>query len=241
MKKFKYILNINRFLNESQAAAAQEPRIVKGFDEFSLKYKRPGTILARQRDKKENMLVEIGDKINAKYNWLVCGINRDNTISDRKWASFDRVMYIYYSSDLVSRQEEHSYNVERYQVANNPDIPFADLGIDNPETDNVTLHNLKNNKYIESYTKDTFRLNVTKQLYDRFSMFMGENYSEEMKSHKFIVAYDDKDRDGENNDNNFGIIICDWDRVSGNKQVLERLANKVAKAWIEFLRSLILE
>ena len=235
----KYIFEIEKFLTEAQAAGAMDQRMIDRFDTFEFKHKRGGEVLRQQRDKKEKILVEIGDSISSKYKWLTYGINRDNMISDKKWLPFDRVLYIYYSSEHVTRHEEHSYNVNRHKVVNTPIIPFADLGIASENFDDNQLDALKEIKDIELCDNESFKLNIDEHLYKRFSKFVLETHGKEVKSHKFIVAYDDKDGDGENNDNNLGIIICDWDRVSGNKQVLEALANQVVQIWIEFLRSLL--
>lgn len=237
----KYIFNIDSFLAEAQASGAFGQRMVDRFETFDFKYKRGGEILRKQRDKKEKILEEIGEKISSKYRWLTFGINRDNDISDKKWLPFDRVLYIYYSSEHVTKREEHSYNVDRLKVVNTPDILFSDLGISTEEFDEDKWESLKQMEEIEIRDGKSFRLNVDKRLYKRFSEFVLETHRQEVRSHKFIVAYDDRDGDGENNDNNFGIIICDWDRVSGNKQTLEALADEVVQIWIEFLRSLILK
>lgn len=237
----KYIFNIDNFLAEAQAAGALDQRMVDRFDTFEFKHKRGGEVLRKQRDKKEKMLEEIGEQIASRYRWLTYGINRDNTITDKKWLSFDRVLYIYYSSEHVTRHEEHSYNVDRHKVVNTPKIPFEDLNLPSGQFGDEQWNAVKSMKEIEVYDENSFKLNVNEELYRRFSDFVKKNYAEEMNTHEFIVAYDDVDGDGENNDNNFGIIICDWNRVSGNKQVLEALADKVVKIWIEFIRSLFPE
>jgi len=226
------ILNLNDFVKES-AGAPLHMRTEDRFNSDLLDNKDLETVLDRQKEKKTRMLEEIGKQVTADYDWLNYAVVNAST-SDEDDMAVEEALYIYYESDYDKLHGPNKGNNKSNSIY------LTDIGIDtmDPDMTEAEWNYIEKTRGIDLLDDASIILDVD-VLRDKLQDFI-LNHKNNPDMEKF--NYWDFDANcGPHQPTNLtdmGILVTDWQHVSGDRNTQLQYAKEAVQMWVEFVRSL---